>query len=150
MDCFPLQLEKDAVSELSVEVELEVRYAETDQMGIVHHSVYPTWFEVARTRLCLETGYHYAEIENLGYFLVVTRLETRYDRGARYGDTVTVCCSVAEVRSRTLRFAYRVRRGEENLASGFTEHAWVEKASGKACRIPSLLTEPFYRLAGRV
>lgn len=138
------------MSEPFVDVEIEVRYAETDQMGIVHHSVYPTWFEVARTRLCLETGYHYAEIEAMGYFLVVTRLETRHDRGARYGDTVTIRCSVDEIRSRTLRFAYHVRRGDEQLAKGFTEHAWVEQASGKACRIPKVLKEPFYRIAGRL
>ena len=73
-------------------VDVEVRYAETDQMGVVHHSVYLVWFELARTRLCLETGYHYSEIEDLGYFLVVTRTEARLLRGATYGETVGVTC----------------------------------------------------------
>jgi hypothetical protein len=55
-----------------VETDIEVRYAETDQMGVVHHANYVIWFELARTRLCSESGFHYADIEKLGYLLMVT------------------------------------------------------------------------------
>lgn len=129
-------------------VDVEVRYAETDQMGVVHHSVYFVWFELARTRLCLETGHHYSDIEKLGYYLMVTGTEARLRRGATYGDVVRVTSWLDRMRSRGLRFAYEVTRDQEILARGATEHIWVERASGKTCRTPSLLKEPFARLAG--
>jgi len=127
---------------------VEVRYAETDQMGVVHHSVYLVWFELARTRLCLESGHHYADVEKLGYYLVVTRTETRFLAGATYGDTVRVVCWLDRMGSRGLRFAYEVRRGGEAIATGATEHVWVDRESGRPCRIPEVLREPFTRLAG--
>lgn len=128
--------------------EIEVRYAETDQMGVVHHANYLVWFELARTRLCRESGFHYADIERLGYLLMVVGAELRYRRGAHYGDTVGVDCWLERMSSRGLRFAYEVWRGEDLLAEGATEHLWVEKASGKPCRTPEPLREPFARLAG--
>ena len=67
------------------EIDVEVRYAETDQMGVVHHANYVIWFELARTSLCALSGFHYAEIEALGYLLMVTGVEVRYHRPARYG-----------------------------------------------------------------
>jgi hypothetical protein len=60
------------------EVEIEVRYAETDQMGIVHHANYLVWFEVARTRLCAEGGIPYPQIEALGYYLIITQAQQDY------------------------------------------------------------------------
>ena len=56
-----------------VQTEVEVRYFETDAMGVVHHAHYLVWFEQARTHLCASSGYHYAEIEELGYFLMTNR-----------------------------------------------------------------------------
>ncbi len=123
-----------------------MRYAETDQMGVVHHSVYFVWFELARTRLCLETGHHYSDIEKLGFYLMVTGTEARLLRGATYGDVVRVTCWLDRMRSRGLRFAYEVARDQKMLARGATEHIWVERASGKPCRTPPLLKEPFARL----
>ncbi len=131
------------------EIEVEVRYAETDRMGVVHHANYLVWFELARTRLCLESGHHYADVEELGFFLMVTRTEARYLRGATYGDTVAVSCWMERLTSRGVRFAYQVRRGEERLATGATQHVWVERASGRCCRTPEILRRPFALLAGR-
>jgi acyl-CoA thioester hydrolase len=128
--------------------DIEVRYAETDQMGVVHHANYLIWFEQARTDLCSLSGFHYAEIEQSGYFLVVTRFDLRLTSGAHYGDTVHVDCWLDRLASRLLRFAYEVRRGEESLARGTTEHIWVEIATGRPCRTPPLVAEPFARMAG--
>lgn len=130
-------------------IDIEVRYAETDQMGVVHHANYAVWFELARTRLCATSGYHYAAIEELGYLLMVSGLEVSYRRPARYGDTVQVECRVARLGSRGLRFVYEVRRDGERLATGTTDHIWVERASRRPCRTPEPLREPFARLAGR-
>lgn len=130
--------------------EIEVRYAETDQMGVVHHAAYYVWFEQARTHLCWRSGHHYSEVETSGFFLVVTRTEARYLKGATYGDNVVVTCWIDKMTSRGLRFRYEVFRGEEPLATGATEHIWVDRASGRPCRTPPLLAEPFARLAGRL
>jgi acyl-CoA thioester hydrolase len=132
-----------------VEMDIEVRYAETDQMGVVHHANYVVWFELARTRLCSLTGFHYADIERLDYLLMVTAVEVRYHRPARYGDVVRIACWCERLASRGLRFAYEVRNGNTKLVTGVTEHVWIERATGRPCRIPEVLREPFQRLAGR-
>jgi acyl-CoA thioester hydrolase len=124
-----------------------VRYAETDQMGVVHHAVYPVWFEVARTRLCAEAGRPYADIERAGYFLVVSGIEVTYREGARYGDVVRVTSWVDWVASRALQFGYHVRRGEALLADGHTRHVWVDRSTGRNCRIPPDLVPSFLALS---
>ena len=132
----------------SISIDVEVRYAETDQMGVVHHSNYVVWFELARTRLCATTGWHYADIEKLGYLLMVTAVEVRYRRPARYGQTVQVTCRLARLASRGLTFAYDVTLDGQLLATGKTEHIWVEMATNRPCRTPEPLQEPFARIAG--
>jgi acyl-CoA thioester hydrolase len=128
--------------------DIEVRYAETDQMGVVHHANYVVWFEVARTRLCALSGIHYAEIEKMGYLLMVTGVEVRYRRPARYGDTVQAVCWNEHMGSRGLRFAYEIRKNGEILVTGATDHIWVEAAGGRPCRTPEAVRGPFRRLAG--
>src|SRR3954453_23051478 len=130
------------------EIDVEVRYAETDQMGVVHHANYIVWFELARTSLCAHSGFHYADIERLGYLLMVTGVEARYHRPARYGDVVQVACWCERMASRGLRFAYEVRKateeGEtEKLVTGATDHIWVESATGRICRTPEAVRGAF-------
>lgn len=139
-------MERDLQAKSS-EIEIEVRYAETDQMGVVHHANYLVWFELARTRLCAESGFSYAAIEEMGYWLMVTHSEVDYLRGARYGDSVRVRAWIERLTSRTLRFAYQVLRGEEILAGGATDHVWVSRERRRPCRIPEPLRAPFARLA---
>ncbi|MEM7481862.1 MAG: thioesterase family protein [Acidobacteriota bacterium] len=129
--------------------EVEVRYAETDQMGVVHHAEYIVWFELARTGLCARSGWHYAEIEKLGYLLMVTGVEISYRRPARYGMTVEIRCRLTRQASRGLRFSYDIHHRGERLATGTTHHIWVEAASGRPCRTPEELRAPFARLAGQ-
>jgi acyl-CoA thioester hydrolase len=130
-------------------LEVEVRYAETDQMGVVHHANYLIWFEQARTALCRESGFHYAEIEESGYLMMVTGTEVEHRRGVRYGDTVAVNCWIDSMRSRTIHFAYQVLRGGEIAATGRTAHVWIRSATRQPCRVPPYLVEPFARLAGQ-
>ena len=131
-------------------IDIEVRYVETDQMGVVHHSNYVNWFEVARTRLCEQSGYHYSAIEELGYYLMNTELSVKYRSPARYGDTVQVICWIDHLPSRAIHFAYEVRRGDELLATGITGHLWVESGTNRPCRTPDVLNEGFRRLAGLI
>jgi acyl-CoA thioester hydrolase len=128
--------------------DIEVRYAETDQMGVVHHANYVIWFELARTRLCALSGYHYADIEKMGYLLMVTGVEARYRRPAHYGETVQVVCWGDHLGSRGMRFAYEVRKDDELLATGASDHIWVETKTGRPCRTPEAVRGPFRRMAG--
>ena len=131
-------------------VEIEVRYAETDAQGVVHHANYLVWFELARTRLCSNSGTTYAQIEARGHQLTVSGANVRYRRAARYGDVVEVSAWIDRLGSRGMRFAYEVRRGGESgehLVSGTTDHIWVDSTRGTACRMPEALRAPFEELA---
>jgi acyl-CoA thioester hydrolase len=128
---------------------IEVRYAETDQMGVVHHANYIVWFELARTHLCAATGIPYAEIERQGHLLMVIGVDVRYRLPARYGETVVVSCRAERATHRTVRFVYEVRRGTALLTTGHTDHIWVDAASGRPCRLPHRLMAAFARLAGQ-
>lgn len=129
-------------------VEIEVRYAETDQMAVVHHANYVVWFELARTRLCERSGFHYSAIEELGYLLMVTGVQVSYRQPARYGDRVELHCHIERMASRGVTFGYEVRRGDDLLARGSTDHVWVDRETGRPCRTPEELYAPFRRLAG--
>ncbi|HEV7668832.1 MAG TPA: thioesterase family protein [Thermoanaerobaculia bacterium] len=130
-------------------IDIEVRYAETDQMAVVHHANYIIWFELARTRICEMSGFHYAEIESMGYLLMVTGVAARYRRPARYGDTVQVTCWGEHLGSRGIHFAYEVHKNGELLVTGTSEHIWIDKATGRPCRLPEAFRESFERLAGK-
>ncbi len=131
----------------SSEVEFEVRYAETDQMGIVHHANYLIWFELARTRFCAEAGKPYPQIEELGYFMIITQAQQNYRQAAQYGDSVRVICWLDWVASRSLQFGYQVLRDEQILTSGYTRHLWVKRESRRPCSMPESLRETFLKLA---
>lgn len=125
------------------EVEIDVRYAETDQMQLVHHANYLIWFELARTELCDRAGLHYSEIEQNGYYMVVTQAEVKYRQAARYGDSVRLVCWVDRVGSRGMQFAYEAKRGDELLATGQTHHVWVARETGRPCRMPEF-ARPYF------
>ena len=131
------------------EVDIDVRYAETDQMGVVHHAAYLVWYEVARTRFCAEAGKPYPEIEQLGYFMMITQAHQEYRLAACYGDTVRVTCWLDWVASRSLQFAYEVRRGDEVLSTGYTRHLWVRSESRRPCSMPESLRTTFLEWAGQ-
>lgn len=115
-------------------------------MGVVHHAVYPIWFELARTHLCRQTGFSYAEIEDSGYFLLVTKLALDYRKSVHYPDEVTATCRLERFAPRGLRFGYEIHAHDVLRARGRTQHVWVEIATGKPCRIPDHLAEPFASL----
>ena len=121
-------------------VHLKARYAETDQMGVVHHSVYPVWFEAARTELSHAVGLPYSEWERRGVLLMVGELTCRYRRPARYDDEVTVGVRVAEVASRRVVFEYRIEGPDGSLlAEGETRHVVVDRATGHPTVLPAEL-----------
>jgi acyl-CoA thioester hydrolase len=104
---------------------VRVRYAETDQMGVVYYSNYLVWFEIGRVETFRQMGFSYKEMETVDdSFVVVTESRCRYLRPAFYDDVVRIRTRVSQARSRSLRFAYEIRREStgELLATGETFH----------------------------
>jgi acyl-CoA thioester hydrolase len=93
-------------------IEFRVRYAETDQMGVVYHANYLVWCEIGRTELIRRRGSSYAELEREGVLLAVSEANLRFHGSARYDDTVRVETWVEEVRSRAVTFGYLISRVE--------------------------------------
>ena len=125
-----------------VETTFHVRYAETDAMGLVHHSVYPVWFEEARSEFLRQQGSSYAEVEDAGYFFVVSEMRARFHVPARYGHAVTVRAWVEEARSRGFTFHYEVCHADTGqcLVTGQTKHLCLDR-QGRPCIIPPWLWE---------
>ncbi|HEY0929061.1 MAG TPA: thioesterase family protein [Gemmatimonas sp.] len=90
--------------------ELRVRYAETDQMGVVYHANYLVWCEIGRTDFIRTAGKSYADLEREGVRLAVSEATIRFHASARYDDRIVVHTSLSAVGSRGMTFAYRVER----------------------------------------
>ena len=119
-----------------VQTELQVRYSETDRMGIVYHANYIVWFEIGRTEYCRAAGLPYRTMEDAGLLILVTGVECKYRRSARYDDLVRVRSRLTELGSRGLAFAYEVVNTEDRLlAHGATRHVFAD-VSGKPRRAP--------------
>lgn len=111
------------------ETKFVVRYAETDQMGIVHHSNYPIWFEAGRTEFIRSLGLPYSTIEEMGFMLPIIELKCVYKGAARYEDVVTVRTKVKELTKVRIAFSYEVYKENEGniITSGETIHVWTDK-----------------------
>lgn len=103
------------------------RYAETDQMGIIHHSVYPVWFEVGRTDFIKKLGYTYSQMEKDGVMLPLVSLNCVYLFPAKYEDELIIKSYVDELKYSSVTFNYEVIRVNDNIiiAKGSTIHAFV-------------------------
>jgi acyl-CoA thioester hydrolase len=126
-------------------VELRVRYAETDQMGVVYHANYLVWCEVGRTELMRSLGYAYSDLEASGTRLAVAEANIRYARAARYDDPIRVLTRLEAVQSRTITFAYEIFRDSDNvlLATASTKLISIDE-SGAPRRLPPDLFSRFH------
>ena len=117
--------------------ELRVRYAETDQMGVVYHSNYLIWCEIGRTDYIRALGTPYAELERNGVALAVSEATLRCHAPARYDDVVRVETSLTEVRSRTVTFDYVIVHADTGarLASARTTLVSLDR-DGKVAALP--------------
>jgi acyl-CoA thioester hydrolase len=114
----------------AAEARIRVRYAETDQMGVVYYSNYLIWMEVGRVELCKTLGFNYRDMEREdGIFLAVAEANCRYRSPARFDDEVIVKTWIEEANTRIVTFAYEMRvAGEDReLAKGFTRHVFVNR-----------------------
>jgi acyl-CoA thioester hydrolase len=120
------------------EIQIRVRYAETDRMGLLHHANYLVYFEQARIELLRESGVTYKELEDQGYLLVLTRVEVRYKLPALYDDLLTIRTSVERVTYVRIDHRYEVFRGEQLLAEASSTLACVGR-DGRPQALPELL-----------
>lgn len=105
---------------------VRVRYAETDQMGMVYYANYLIWMEVGRSDFCRQCGFSYRDLEREEKaFLTVAEATCRYIAPARYEDEVVIETELTRVRSRGVEFTYRIKRGEMLLAEGRTVHVVI-------------------------
>jgi len=112
------------------ETRLRVRYAETDQMGVVYYSNYLVWMEVGRVALCKACGFNYRDMEREdGIVLAVAEANCRYSSPARFDDEVVVKAWIEEAGSRMVTFAYEMRLADDDrkLATGFTRHVFLTR-----------------------
>jgi acyl-CoA thioester hydrolase len=116
---------------------VRVRYAETDQMGVVYYANYLVWFEVGRNQYCKDCGFSYREMEKeSALFMIVAEARCRYKTPARYDDELTVRTQATEISRRTLRFSYEISRSDGMLiATGETLHVLIN-AHGRPSSFP--------------
>lgn len=111
------------------QTKITVRYAETDQMGIVHHSVYPIWYEAARTEAIKKIGITYSTLEKNGIMTPLVELNSRYVFPAEYEDVLTIQVEISKLTPARIVFEYQIFKGgmEKPINTGTTVHAWVGK-----------------------
>ncbi len=130
---------------------LRVRYAETDQMGVVYHSNYIIWFEVGRVELLRQLGFSYREMEQQdGIRIAVADVRCRFKVPAFYDDVVLIRTRLLNVRESLLHFGYEILRNSDAtlLAEGETTHL-VVNAEFRRIPLPEKYLAPFLKAAGK-
>jgi acyl-CoA thioester hydrolase len=128
-----------------------VRYAETDQMGVVYHSNHFIWFEVGRVELLRQMGFSYREMESQdNRFIAVAEAKCRYRAPARYDEEVVVRTELKNVRDSVVHFSYELRRVGDGalLAEGETTHI-VTDAELKVAALPEKYLKVFRAAVGK-
>jgi acyl-CoA thioester hydrolase len=133
------------------ETRLRVRYAETDQMGVVYHSNYIIWFEVGRVEMLRELGFTYREMEKQdATHIAVVDVRCRFKAPALYDDSIVVRTCLLNVRDSMLHFGYEIERESDGtlLAEGETVHLVVD-AEFKRMTLPDKYRQRFLQAAGK-
>jgi acyl-CoA thioester hydrolase len=138
----PIHLVHSSCSQLKMspshEIEIRVRYYETDAQGFVHHANYFKYFELARVEQLLALGYDYAKLERDGIILVVNKIACKYHRPSKFGDTLRLQIRTVRARGARIDHEYRVLRGNELLAEAESTLACIDR-EGRVQRIPDYL-----------
>jgi acyl-CoA thioester hydrolase len=125
---------------LTGETTIRVRYAETDKMGLLHHANYLVYFEQARTELLRSQGLTYREMEDQGFFLVITNVEVKFKSPAHYDDVLTIKATVARTTPIRIEHTYEVTCNGRAIAEGKTTLACVDR-DGKLQPLPAWFQE---------
>ena len=122
------------------EIEIRVRYCETDAMGYLHHAQFFNYFEMGRTELFRAQGGNYREMEEQGLFFVVVKLECRFHAPARYDDLLTLRTWMTGLSAAKLEHEYELFRADQRLTSARSVLACVDR-DGAVLRIPDVLAK---------
>ena len=123
----------------TVGLDLAVRFAETDLMGVVHHAAYIVWFEAGRVAWMQAARMPYTEVADGGHHFAVTGISAEYRTGARFGNMVRIVTRLERLRSRQVTFTYEIRLAAEPdilLATGSSDHVCVD-LEGRMAKIPA-------------
>lgn len=124
------------------EIELRVRYGETDQMGVVYHGNYAQYFEIGRVEWLRKLGVSYKQMEESGIMLPVISLSIKYKKSARYDDVVKVKTQLVKMPSATIEFDYEmVNEQNELLATGNTSLVFIDINRNRPTRCPQYLLD---------
>lgn len=122
--------------------DVEVRYAETDQMGVVYHANYLVWMELGRTSFIQELGFNYAEMEQDGIISPVLDIQASYKKPLRYGETATVKTWVEEYDGFRIKYGYEILNELGEIAViGLSSHVCVKKENFRAISVKRLYPE---------
>src|SRR5262249_35898825 len=120
------------------DITLRVRYAESDAMGVLHHSRYFEYFEIGRTELLRKAGFRYRDLEARGILFVVVKLECRFRAPARYDDEITLTTTITRMTRARIDHAYTLKRGATILGEATSTLAAANR-EGKRIKIPDEL-----------
>lgn len=124
------------------QTQIRVRYGETDQMGVVYHANYASYFEVGRTEWLREYGITYKSMEETGVMLPVISLEIKYKNSAKYDDLLTIKTSIKKLPSARIEFDYElVNESGDLLATGSTDLVFVDMKRNRPMRCPNYLLD---------
>ena len=127
---------------LKIDTDIEVRYYETDQMGVVHHSNYIRYFETARTLSMKKAGIPYDEMERKGIVMPIVAVSCDYKRPALFGDTLRVTTILEKLPTVKIFYKYEIRNQKgELLATGTTVLAFLDAATKRPIRAPKYLLD---------
>lgn len=119
----------DVNSKMTTEICFSVKYTEVDEMGVVHHSKYPLWFENGRSDYLKKAGVSNSKIARKGFYLPLSLIECKYKSPARFGDEIIVSTKILSMTCAKLQFEYEILDYEKGklLAMGRTVHAWTNQ-----------------------
>jgi acyl-CoA thioester hydrolase len=121
--------------------DVRIRFAETDAQGIAHHASFVVWLEVARVAYLARHAGGYQAIRDRGLEALTTEVCVRYHRAAYFDETLTVGARCVDLRGARFTYEYRIERGGELDADGYTRHACVDRATYRPTRLPGWLVE---------
>lgn len=134
------------------ETKVVARYAETDKMGIIHHSVYPIWYEIARTDFIKSFGISYSKLEDMGLMMPLINLSCHYYIPARYEDEIIIKTKIAKISCGKILFEYQafIKPEDKLINYGSTEHGFVDSKTFKPINAKKFAPKLFEKLKNSI
>ncbi len=134
---------------MKTKTKIIARYAETDKMGIIHHSVYPVWYEAARTEYVKQFGISYSEMEKKGVMMPLTALTCRYVSPAYYEDEIIIETLPVKLSPARIIFAYTALRASSGavIGSATTEHGFVSSETFRPINVKKSLPRLYSQIS---